>query len=126
MKKLVVALVCVTLFVTLPLGPWQHVHDHGHDAHHRTVALHAHQAGHPSAPVWRTHGPDEDARTVDAATGTVARHGNDLLVAPVETLVRIEAPQHAPAPSPRDVASGHDPPTRVLLIPRGPPRSPSC
>jgi len=120
-KKLAAALVCLTLLVTLPLGPWQHVHEHGHDAHHQDGALHAHQADHPTAPVWRTHGPDEDARSVRDAAGTLAREAGGLVVAVVESVVGVDAPICGAAPGGRDLTVGHDPPPRDPVAPRGPP-----
>ncbi len=125
MKKLAAAFVCLTLFVTLPLGPWQHVHEHGHDAHHQDGALHAHQAAHPSAPVWRTHGPDEDARAVQDASGALARDASHLVVAVVDSVMRVDASTCGAAPHGLDLTLGHDPPPRDPVAPRGPPAPPA-
>ncbi len=124
MKRLAALLVCITLLVTLPLGPWQHVHDHGHDAHHAGGALHAHQSARPSGATWRTHGPDEDARTLSAVAASVAT-GVTYLAALVATPFSLDTPLMTCADFEPIAESGHDPPVQRPVASRGPPSLPA-
>ncbi len=114
---------CLVL-VTLPLGPWQHVHDHGHDAHHATGSLHAHSSARPAGPAWRTHGPDEDARTLASLAASVAT-GVTLQAAFVATPYELDAPPTVCTDLELIVESGHDPPVSHPVAPRGPPSLPA-
>lgn len=116
-------LACVALLLSLTQVPWRHVHTHGHDAHHagELAAFHAHQRSISTGPVWDTHGPDEDARSLDGlratARGGAAWGGQATLTASPA----LPLPTWRPTPAPTEVSRGHDPPPRSTSIPRAPP-----
>jgi hypothetical protein len=115
--------VCIALLVALPQGPWRHVHTHGHDGHHARGRLHAHHVDRPVGLAWRTHGPDEDARSLTDAIATAGPH----FVRAVAVLTTgVELPQ---PPLPHCVPTtpgpnGHDPPPRARPKSRAPPVPP--
>lgn len=120
MKKVPAVVACVTLLLAQSVGPWRHVHDHGHDAHHAAEALHAHQWAPPSGPLLHAHSPDEDARSLTEVAGSLVSSPTGL-PAIVEGLVSSARPASAITLPGLDAASCHDPPPWSSADPRGPP-----
>lgn len=123
MRKSAATIACVAFLLSLPQVPWRHVHTHGHDAHHagEFAAFHAHQRSMPTGPVWDTHGPDDDARSLDGLRAT-ARAGTAWGgEATLTTAPALPLPAWRPTPAPIAVSRGHDPPSRSIPGSRAPP-----
>ena len=123
MQRAVGFFVCIALLVTLPLGPWRHVHAHGHDAHHALGRLHAHDVDHRTGVAWRTHGPDEDARSLSDALATATPHIVHT-VAVLTTVIDLPLPPSQYCVRATPGSTGHDPPPRTRPKSRAPPTTP--
>lgn len=122
MRKSVATLACTALLLTLLQLPWQHVHTQGHDEHHARAgtSVHIHQGTAAQGTVWRSHGPDDDARSIDGLRAT-ARDASWSLDVSLTASTSLSLPDWRPADAPTPVFHGHDPPLRGTLGSRAPP-----
>lgn len=120
-RKSVAALACTALLLTLLQLPWQHVHTQGHDQPHaRATLVHIHQWTAAQGTVWRSEGPDDDARSIDGLRAT-ARDASWSFDVSLTASTSLPLPEWRPADAPAAVFHGHDPPLRGTLGSRAPP-----